>query len=142
MSRLLASATLAALFAVVPASAVQVRTIFAPGVQTAAAQGGMDIGILTPSFSALPQTVPSGQPFDIGVATAPGARCSGVATFRHHPPIELAEVMAPGGACAWTVDVPSTVRSGTGTIVVTITRSGQSWGLTGIVYVSAIGEPR
>ena len=69
-------------------------------------QGGMDIGILTPSFSELPRSAWPGETFVIGVSTAPGARCSGQVSFRDHPPIDLDEQPAPGGACSWTVTVP------------------------------------
>ena len=112
------------------------------GAARSSAQGGMDVGILTPSFSELPSSVLPGDTFTIGVSTAPGARCTGQITFRDHPPIDLEDVPAPGGTCAWSVTVPPTVRSSTATIVVPITRSGQWWTLYGVVYVRPVGESR
>ena len=137
--RALASTLLAALLAVLPVPAADVPPF---GAATSYAQGGMDIGILTPSFSDLPRSVLPGDTFTVGVSTAPGARCSGQVTFRDHPPIDLDEVAATGGACAWSVTAPPTVRSSTATIVVPITRSGQWWTLYGIVYVRPVGESR
>ena len=117
-------------------------TLIPLGGAPARAQGGMDVGILTPSFSELPRAVSPGDTFAIGVATAPGARCSAQVTFQNHPPIDLDEVPAPGGACTWTVTVPPDQRPSTATIVVPITRSGQWWTLYGIVYVRPVGESR
>ena len=117
-------------------------TLLPPGAATSSAQGRMDIGILSPSFSELPRSALPGETFAVGVSTAPGARCSGQVTFRDHPPIDLEEVPAPGGACAWTVTVPPTVRPSTATLVIPITRSGQWWTLHGIVYVPPVGESR
>ena len=133
--RVLASALLAALLAILPVS-------LPLGAATSHAQGGMDVGILTPAFSELPRSVLPGDTFTVGVATAPGARCSGQVAFRDHPPIDLEEIAAPGGACAWTVTAPPTVRPSTATLVVPITRSGQWWTLYGIVYVRPVGEAR
>ena len=142
--RLIGSAMLAALCVVLPVPATdgpRARWLL-PGAAASSAQGGMDIGILTPSFSELPRSVWPGETFAVGVSTAPGARCSGQVAFRDHPPIDLEEVRAPGGTCAWTVAVPPTVRPSTGTIVIPITRSGQWWTLHGIVYVRPVGESR
>ena len=108
----------------------------------AQAQGPMDLGILSPSFTALPLSVQPGQRFDIGVSTAPGATCVGQLAFRNEQPIELEETTATGGACGWTVDVPPTARPGTGTIGVDIARRGQGWSLAGVLYVSPVGESR
>jgi hypothetical protein len=113
-----------------------------PGVRTAHAQGGMDIDILSPSFTSLPVSVQPGQEFTISVATAPGARCVGTLTFRGQQPIELEATPAPSGACAWDVGVPLDARPGTGTVSVDLSRSGQHWALSGIVYVSPVGESR
>jgi hypothetical protein len=129
--RLVGSALLAGLLA-----------LLAVSVTTANAQGGMDVGILTPSFSELPLSVQPGETFVIGVSTAPGARCSGQVTFRDHPPIDLEEIPAPSGTCSWSVTVPPTVRPSTGTIVIPITRSGQWWTLYGVAYVRPVGESR
>ena len=113
------------------------------GASTASAQGNMDIGILTPSFSDLPHSsLLPGETFNVGVSTAPGARCTGQVSFRDQPPIDLEEVAAPDGACSWSVTVPPTVRPSTGVIVIPITRSGQWWTLYGIVYVRPVGESR
>lgn len=117
-------------------------TLLPPGAATSSAQGRMDIGILSPSFSELPRSARPGETFAVGVATAPGARCSGQVTFRDHPPIDLEEVPAPGGSCSWSVTVPPTVRPSTATLVIPITRSGQWWTLHGIVYVPPVGESR
>ena len=138
------AAVLAALLAIlpVPASDILRATAWPPGALSTSAQGGMDVGILTPSFSELPRSAWPGDTFVVGVSTAPGARCSGQVAFRDHPPIDLEEVAAPGGACAWTVTVPPTVRPSTATITVPITRSGQWWTLYGIVYVRPVGESR
>ena len=133
--RVLASALLAALLAILPVPPPL-------GAATSHAQGGMDVGILTPAFSELPRSVLPGDTFTVGVATAPGARCSVQVAFRDHPPIDLEEIAAPGGACAWTVTAPPTVRPSTATLVVPITRSGQWWTLYGIVYVRPVGEAR
>src|SRR5688500_861212 len=100
--RLIGSAVLALMLALLPFGAAPAR-----------AQGGMDVGILTPSFSELPRAVSPGDTFAIGVSTAPGARCSGQVTFQRYPPIDLEEVPAPGGTCAWTVMVPPDVRPST-----------------------------
>ena len=133
--RVLASALLASLLAILPVPSLL-------GGATSHAQGGMDVGILTPAFSELPRSVLLGDTFTVAVATAPGARCSGQVAFRDHPPIDLEEIAAPGGACAWTVTAPPTVRPSTATLVVPITRSGQWWTLYGIVYVRPVGEAR
>ena len=147
--RLIAPAMLALVLAVLPVPASDVpqapvlhATVPPLGATQASAQGGMDVGILTPSFGELPRSVSPGETFAIGASTAPGARCSGQVAFRDHPPIDLEEVAAPGGTCSWTVSVPPTVRPSTGTIVVPITRSGQWWTLYGIVYVRPVGEGR
>jgi hypothetical protein len=141
--RLIGAAMLAALLAVLPVPALDVPSARLPslGATTSSAQGGMDIGILTPSFSELPRSALPGETFVIGVSTAPGARCSGQVSFRDHPPIDLEEVPAPGGVCSWTVTVPPTVRPSTGTIVIPITRSGQWWTLYGIIYIRQVGAP-
>ena len=147
--RLVAPAMLAIILAVLPVPASDLSqapvlhaTIWSLGAARASAQGGMDVGILTPAFSELPRSVLPGDTFTVGVATAPGARCSGQVAFRDHPPIDLEEIAAPGGACAWTVTAPPTVRPSTATLVVPITRSGQWWTLYGIVYVRPVGEAR
>ena len=143
--RLIGSAALAALLSLlpVPTADVPIAQLIPLGAVTSRAQGGMDIGILTPSFSELPRSsLLPGDTFAIGVSTAPGARCSGQVTFRDHLPIDLEELAAPGGNCSWTVTVPPDVRPSTGTIVVPITRSGQWWTLYGIVYVRPVGESR
>ena len=144
VGRLIGATMLAALLGIVPVPAPDVpgaRTL-PPGAVTAIAQGGMDIGILAPSFSELPRSLLPGDTFVVGVSTAPGARCSGQVAFRDHPPIDLEEMPAPGGSCSWTVTVPPTVRPSTGTLVIPITRSGQWWTLYGIVYVRPVGEGR
>ncbi len=142
--RAISSALLAALFAILPIPAADVprATVLPLGAASSSAQGRMDVGILTPSFGELPGSVLPGDTFVVGVSTAPGARCSGQVSFRDHPPVDLEEVAAPGGACAWSVTVPPTVRPSTATIVVPITRSGQWWTLYGIVYVHPVGEAR
>ena len=147
--RLIGSALLAVVLAILPVPAADfpwrnvLRAVSPPlGAVTSRAQGGMDVGILTPSFSELPRSAWPGETFVVGVSTAPGARCSGQVAFRDHPPIDLEEVAAPGSTCSWTVTVPPTVRPSTGTIVIPITRSGQWWTLHGIVYVRPVGESR
>ena len=142
--RLVGSTLLAGLLAILPIPAAGgLHPLLSIGAMTSRAQGGMDIGILTPSFSDLPgSSLLPGDSFTIGVSTAPGARCHGQVTFRDHPPIDLEEMAAPGGVCSWSVSVPPTVRPSTGTIVVPITRSGQWWTLYGIVYVRPVGESR
>ena len=147
--RPIGSALLATLLAILPVSEAGVSGSILPhavvsrlGAGPASAQGRMDVGILTPSFSELPGSVLPGDTFTIGVSTAPGARCTGQVTFRDHPPIDLEEAAAPGGTCSWTIMVPPTVRSSTATIVIPITRSGQWWTLYGIVYVRPVGESR
>jgi hypothetical protein len=141
--RLLGSALLAGLLALLPVPAWDGPHPMLPvGAIRSSAQGGMDVGILTPSFSNLPLSVQPGETFVVGVSTAPGARCSGQVTFRDHPPIDLEQVAAPGAACTWSVTVPPTVRPSTATIVVPITRSGQWWTLHGVVYVRPVGESR
>lgn len=143
--RLIGPAVLAGLLASAPfpAAGGLDRAALPLGAATSHAQGDMDIGILTPSFSQLPRSsLLPGQTFTIGVATVPGARCAGQVSFRDVPPIDLDEVAAPAGACSWDVTVPPTVRPSTGTIVVPISRSGQSWTLYGIVYVRPVGESR
>jgi hypothetical protein len=142
--RLLGSALLAGLLAVAPAPAAD-RTDPTPllvGAQAVRAQGGMDVGILLPSFYELPMAVNPGETFTIGASTAPGARCAGQLSFRNLPPIDLEAVAAPGGACAWTVTVPPTTRNGNGTIAIDISRNGQRWALYGVVYVRPVGESR
>lgn len=141
---LIRSALLALALAILPVAAVggPRASIPSPGATTAHAQGGMDVGIVTPSFSELPRAVSPGDTFAIGVATAPGARCSGQVSFQGHEPIDLEEMPAPGGSCSWTVTVPTNVRPSTATIVVPLTRSGQWWTLYGIVYVRPVGESR
>ena len=109
--RLVGSALLATLLAILPVPAAGLSgsslphaVMLRPGAGSASAQGGMDVGILTPSFSELPGSVLPGDTFTIGVSTAPGARCTGQVTFRDHPPIDLEEAAAPGGTCAWTIN--------------------------------------
>jgi hypothetical protein len=141
-ARLAASAALAGLLVITPFPATAALTTH-PDAPVAHAQGDMDIGILTPSFSDLPRSsLLPGETFTIGVSTAPGARCSGTVSFNDHPPIDLGEVTAPDGACGWDVTIPPTVRPSTATIVIPITRSGQWWTLYGIVYVRPVGESR
>ena len=108
----------------------------------ARAQGGMDVSILTPSFSQLPRTVQPGEQFTIGALTAAGAQCEGTLVFRDHPVIELSAMRAPGGECTWTVDVPPTVRPSTGIITIDLSKGGQSWKLFGTLWVSVVGENR
>jgi hypothetical protein len=112
------------------------------GASVASAQGGMDLDILSPSFSELPRSLSPGQEFTITASTAPGARCAGWIVFRNQPPIELASQSAPSGRCSWGVTVPPTARAGTANIGIEITRSGQSWALYGITYVGFVGEQR
>ena len=147
--RLVAPAMLAIILAVLPVTASDLSqapvlhaTIWSLGAARASAQGGMDVGILTPSFGELPRSISPGETFVVGVSTAPGARCSGQVAFRDHPPIDLEEVAAPGGTCSWAVTVPPTVRLGTATIEIPITRNGQWWTLNGVVYVRPVGESR
>jgi hypothetical protein len=141
-ARLAATVTLAGLLVVTPFPVPAALTMHAV-TPVAHAQGGMDIGILTPSFSDLPRSsLLPGETFSVGVSTAPGARCSGTVTFRDHPQIDLGEAAAPGGACGWDVTIPPTVRPSTGTLVIPIARNGQSWTLYGIVYVRPVGESR
>jgi hypothetical protein len=141
------SAVLAGLLAFlpVPASTLPHAPWLPLGAATTAAQGGMDVDILTPSWIELPLAVQPGQSFVASVATAAGARCSGETMFRSQPPLppaELDETPAPAGVCSWTVDVPPTAYPGSGTIVVDITRSGQTWALYGVVYVQPVGDSR
>jgi hypothetical protein len=142
--RLIGSAVLATLLAVLPGPALDGPRVkrLPLAATTANAQGRMDIGILSPTFSQLPSSVLPGETFEIGVSTAPGARCTGQVTFRDQPPIDLDEAPAPSGTCSWSVTVPTTTRPGTATIVIPITRSGQWWTLHGIVYVRPVGESR
>jgi hypothetical protein len=141
-ARLAASAALSGLLALAPLPTLPARNAESD-TGVAYAQGGMDIGILTPAFSELPRSsLLPGETFTIGVSTAPGARCSGSVAFRDHPRIDLEEVVAPAGTCRWEVTIPTTVRPSTGTIVIPITRSGQWWTLYGIVYVRPVGESR
>src|SRR4051812_377640 len=120
--------------------------IWPTGSEIAQAQGPMDIGIVSPSFSELPISVQPGQTFTIGVSTAPDATCAGSVTFRTppttEPTIELPAMTAAGGICSWTVEVPPTTNPGVGTIGVDIARSGQGWAFSGVVYVSPPGENR
>jgi hypothetical protein len=112
------------------------------GAMLAHAQGGMDIGIVSPSFIDLPMSVEPGQQFILTVSTAPGAGCAGRIDFRNQPQIDLDGQPARAGTCSWPVDVPPTVRPSTAIIEIDLSRSGQSWTLNGIVYVRAPGEPR
>jgi hypothetical protein len=112
------------------------------GVGSASAQGGMDLDILSPSFSELPSSLSPGQEFTITAETAAGARCAGWIVFRNQPPIALENQPAPTGSCSWTVTVPPTARAGTANIGIEITRNGQSWALYGITYVGWVGENR
>ena len=112
------------------------------GAGDASAQGGMDVGITSPSFSELPSSLQPGQEFTITAATAPGARCVGWILFRNQPPIALDSQPAPGGSCSWTVTVPPTARAGTANIGIEISRNGQSWALYGVTYVGWVGERR
>lgn len=134
-----AGAVRRALLAMLAAAALALSLL---PVVPVSAQGGMDVGIVLPSFYALPYTVQPGQTFEIGVSTAPGARCYGSVSFRAQQPIELETQAAPSGTCAWTVQVPGNQRLGTGTIAVNLARNGQSWNLYGVVYVNALGESR
>lgn len=113
-----------------------------PGAAVVHAQGGMDIGILSPSFAALPQSVQPGQSFTLAASTATNARCVGQVTFRNEPPVNLDEQTAVGGACTWTVEVPPTLRNGSGSVWIDVSRSGQGWFLAGVFYVNAPGESR
>lgn len=124
------------------AARVPLRLTDGIGAHVAHAQGGMDVGILTPAFTQLPLSVQPGQQFVIGVATAAGARCVGTLQFRDHPSIELAATPAPGGTCSWTVDVPPTVRPSTGIVTIDLSNGGQHWRLVGTLWVSVVGENR
>ncbi|MGE3911038.1 MAG: hypothetical protein AB7K36_16895 [Chloroflexota bacterium] len=108
----------------------------------ALAQGGMDIGIVSPAFSDLPESVQPGQEFIITAVTAPGARCGGWLMFRNHPLITLDAQLAPARTCSWTVTVPLTTRPGSATIGIDVSRNGQQWALYGVTYVTAVGESR
>jgi hypothetical protein len=112
------------------------------GAAPALAQGGMDYGILLPSFSDLPLSVQPGQSFPLIVNTAPGTQCVGRVDFRGEPTIELDAQPAPSGTCAWTIDVPQTARPGTAIIGIDFNRGGQDWSLAGVTFVNAIGESR
>ena len=112
------------------------------GARAAHAQGPMDIGILSPSFAELPQSVQPGQSFRLVASTAPNAQCVGQVTFRHLPPVVLDEQSASGGVCAWIVEVPPTLRNGNASIAIDISRGGQGWFLAGVFYVNAPGESR
>jgi hypothetical protein len=141
--QMLQASVLAGLLAIAPAASVlptSLRSIVGAG--NASAQGGMDLGILSPSFSELPSSLSPGQEFTITAETAAGARCGGWIIFRNQPPIELENQPAPAATCSWTVTVPTTARAGTANIGIEITRNGQSWALYGITYVSPIGEQR
>lgn len=141
--QLLLAPALAGLLAFAPAASVAPPGLTGVvGASDASAQGGMDLGILSPSFTELPSSLKPGQEFTVTAATAAGARCGGWIIFRNLPPIELANQPAPAGACSWTVTVPPTARAGTANIGIEITRSGQSWALYGITYVSWVGENR
>ena len=143
--QLLLAPALAGLLALSPAPAASVlppATTAIIGVGVANAQAGMDLGILSPSFSELPSSLKPGQEFTITASTAPGARCGGWIIFRNQPPIELENQPAPAGSCSWSVTVPPTARAGTANIGIEITRSGQSWALYGITYVGWVGETR
>jgi hypothetical protein len=113
-----------------------------PGVGVAWAQGGMDVDILTPGFTELPLSVQPGEPFTVSAATAAGAQCVGTVAFRDHPSIELAAMAAPDGICSWDVTTPPTVRPSTGIVHIDIDRGGQTWALTGTLWVSVVGERR
>lgn len=140
---LLLASALAGLLAVAPEAGATPATLGGViGASSVSAQGGMDLGILSPSFTELPASLKPGQEFTITAATAAGARCGGWIVFRNLPPIELANQPAPAGACSWTVTVPPTARAGTANIGIEITRSGQSWALYGITYVGWVGENR
>ena len=102
----------------------------------------MDIGILSPSFAELPQSVQPGQIFTLVASTAPNARCVGQVMFRNVPPVALDEQTATGGTCAWTVEVPPTLRNGSGSVAIDVSRNGQGWSLAGVFYVNAPGESR
>jgi len=141
--QLLLASALAGLLTFAPvASVTPTHRAGVIGVKVVSAQGGMDLGILSPSFTELPSSLKPGQQFTITAATAPGARCGGWIVFRNLPPIELENQPAPSGACSWTVTVPPTARAGTANIGIEITRSGQSWALYGVTYVGWIGENR
>jgi hypothetical protein len=128
---------LTGLLALTPVAAV---TSGRPAV--AQTQSGMDLGILSPSFRDLPYSVQPGQELTITAQTANGARCAGWIVFRNQPPMALESQPAPAAVCSWTVTVPPTARAGTANIGIEITRSGQSWALYGITYVSPVGEQR
>lgn len=139
----LRAVALAGLLLVAPATSLVPQPIAdVIGAADVSAQGGMDLGILSPSFTALPTMLKPGQEFTITAATATGARCGGWIVFRNLPPIELENQPAPAATCSWTVTVPPTARAGTANIGIEITRNGQSWALYGITYVSPIGENR
>jgi hypothetical protein len=139
----LLAASVAGLLSLLPGSAAaDLRALSWVGGGPAYAQGDMDIGILSPSWTSLPLSVQPGQTFDLQAATAPGAHCSGQLYFRAQPPIDLDEQVAPGGTCTWTIETPSTAAPGTGTIHLDIDRSGQSWFLAGVLYVDPHGESR
>jgi hypothetical protein len=141
--QLLLAPALAGLLASVPAASVLPPALTGVvGAGQAYAQGGMDLGILSPSFRDLPASLKPGQEFTITAATAPGARCAGWIIFRNQPPIALDSQPAPSGACSWSVTVPPTARAGTANIGIEITRSGQNWALYGITYVGWVGEQR
>lgn len=140
--RAVVATALAALLTFAPATLHEETELRSVGSTTAYAQGGMDIDIVSPSFTDLPYAVQPGQSFTLGVATAPGARCAGAITFRGQQPIELTDSPAPGGACSWTVQTPPDARPGAGIIAVDLSRSGQHWGLYGVILVSPVGENR
>jgi hypothetical protein len=140
--RLFAATMLAVLLTGLPLPLPSTGLTERVGISVAQAQGGMDVSILTPSFSQLPRTVHPGEQFTIGALTAAGAQCVGTLEFRDHPVIELSAMPAPGGECAWTVDVPPTVRPSTGIIMIDLSKGGQSWQLAGTLWVSVVGENR
>lgn len=141
--RLLLAPALAGLLAFAPAAQMLPPALSGVvGAGDVSAQGGMDLGILSPSFRDLPSSLTPGQEFTITAVTAPGTRCAGWIIFRNLPPVALDSQAAPSGACSWSVTVPPTARAGTANIGVEITRSGQSWALYGITYVGWVGERR
>ncbi|MCC7371245.1 MAG: hypothetical protein IT306_22705 [Chloroflexi bacterium] len=140
--RRLVAPALAALLVTATAQFTDAPLPLAPGSSVAHAQGGMDLGILSPSFRDLPSSVAPGQEFTINAVTVNGASCTGSIAFRGEPVIELAGQAASGDVCSWTVTAPTTARPGTANIGIGLTRNGQQWALYGITYVAPIGESR
>ena len=117
-----------------------------PGYSTVPKPAGvtasMDVDVTSSDVSQVPRSVEPGDTFTVGIHTEPGAHCAGTISFRGLPPMELPDVAANGGICAWSVTAPLVAREGTAVVDTQVSRGGQSWRVATVVYVNPPAQSR